>query len=72
MQIKMRAREALASISDFASRYFPVFQSVVTYQKEKLKEGRSYAEIISARYSENYINRGLELARAYQRSVGNV
>lgn len=72
MQIKMRAREALASISDFASRYFPVFQSVVTYQKEKLKEGRSYAEIISARYSENYMNRGLELARAYQRSVGNV
>ena len=41
-------------------------------KKEKLKEGRSYAEIISARYSENYMNRGLELARAYQRGVGNV
>ena len=71
-QIKRRAKEELDRIGRFAAQYFPGFEAVISYQQEKLKEGRSYAEIISAQYSGDYLNRGLELARTYQRSVGDV
>ena len=71
-RIKQRAEETLREIEGFAAAYFPDFQTVVAYQKKKLEEGKSYAEMISSQYSDDYMNRGLTLAKAYQRSVGDV
>ena len=66
------AKNTLADIQRFTSKYFPEYISVTDYQLEKLHSGNSYAEIISERFSENYMEKGLELAMDYQGSVGYV
>ena len=56
----------------FVSEYFQDYTGIVNYQLKKVKHGNSYAEIISERFSSAYMEKGLELAKEYQRSVGYV
>lgn len=71
-ETKRRARETLEKIGNFTARYFPEYRCVVDYQINKLTEGNSYAEIVSRRFSEDYMTKGLALARAYQRGERDV
>ena len=71
-EIRQSARSILAEIKCFADKYFPAFSSSVEHQLGKTEPGCSYAEIISKRFGDDYMNSGLELAREYQRSVGHV
>ncbi len=71
-EIRQRAKLVLLDIQRFTSKHFPEFIDVINYQLEKLKPGNSYAEIISERFGDAYMEKGLELAREYQRSVGYV
>ncbi len=66
-QIKEEAEIELHRISEFTKQYFPEYISLIEYQQNKLNPGCSYSEIISADFSENYIQKGLRLAEAYQR-----
>ena len=70
--IRKRAQFILNKIQAMISKHFPEYSSVIEYQLDKTKPGKSYAEIISERFSENYMEKGLELAKQYQRSVGYV
>ena len=70
--IRQRAKLILADIQLFAARYFPDYNGVIEYQLQKTKNGNSYAEIISERFSSDYMKKGLELAREYQRGVDSV
>ena len=67
-----RVVNLLADIQCFASKYFPEYISVIDYQLEKTKPRNSYAEIISKRFGDGYMEKGIELAGEYQRSVGYV
>ena len=69
---KQRAEIILADIQRFTSKYFPEYISVINYQLEKLNFGNSYAEIISKRFGDDYMEKGLKLAKQYQRSAGDV
>ena len=71
-ETKRRARETLEEIGRFTVRHFPEYRCVVDYQINKLTEGNSYAEIVSRRFSEDYVIKGLALARAYQRGEQDV
>lgn len=71
-EIKRRAKEALDAIGRFTARYLPEYRHVVDYQLHKLREGNSYAEIVSRRFGEGYMTKGLALALAYQRGEQNV
>lgn len=71
-ETKRRARETLEEIGRFTFRHFPEYRCVVDYQINKLTEGNSYAEIVSRRFSEDYVIKGLALARAYQRGEQDV
>ena len=71
-EIRQMAKLILADIQRFTSRHFPEYISVTDYQIEKLSSGNSYAEIISERFGDAYMEKGLELAKQYQRSVGYV
>ncbi|MEE0956491.1 MAG: glutathione synthase [Ruminococcus sp.] len=66
-EIKRRAKKALEEIKSFAGQYFPNYLNTVEYQLNKLIDGNSYAEIVSRKFSEDYMAKGLALARAYQR-----
>ena len=70
--IRQRARNLLAEILSFARQYAPAYQAAAEYQLRKTEQGRSYAEIISQQYGTDYMKKGLELAKAYQRSAGYV
>lgn len=70
--IKHRAEETLKEIQYFTARYFPNSQSVVDYQLNKLTEGNSYAEIVSRKFSKEYMEKGIALAKFYQRGGRNV
>ena len=70
--IKHRAEKALDDIKSFALKNFPEYGDVVEYQIKKTQSENSYAEIISRRFSNDYMNKGIALAREYQRSVGYV
>ena len=70
--IKFRAEKTLADIKQFALKYFPEYSDMIEYQMKKIQSGNSYAEIISRRFGSDYMKKGLELAREYQRSVGYV
>ncbi len=63
--IKQRAETELNKLSDFAGQYFPQFSDILKYQKKKLADGCSYAEIISKNYSKDYIAKGIMLAKQY-------
>ena len=71
-EIRKRAEKTLDDIRSFVLQSFPEYSSVIDYQLEKTKQGNTYAEVISERFSENYMEKGLELAREYQGSVGYV
>ena len=72
IEIRKRAEKTLDDIRLFILQSFPEYSSVIDYQLEKTKQGNTYAEVISERFSENYMEKGLELAREYQGSVGYV
>lgn len=71
-EIRKRAEKTLDDIRSFVLQSFPEYNSVIDYQLEKTKPGNSYAEIISERFSGAYMEKGLKLAKEYQRSVGYV
>ena len=64
-EIKNRAGETLEEIKRFTARYFPHYLNIVEYQLRKLTDGNSYAEIVSRKYTDGYIKKGLDLARRY-------
>lgn len=70
--IKRRAKEALNEIKSFTVRYYPEYTPIVDYQLNKLHDGNSYAEIVSRKYSKDYMNKGLALAKSYQRGERDV
>ena len=70
--IRKRAQFILNKIQAMISKHFPEYSSVIEYQLDKTKPGKSYAEIISERFGGAYMERGLKLAKQYQRSVGYV
>ena len=65
-EIKRRAKETLDEIKRFTVQYFPHFLPVIDYQLDKLTDGNSYAEIVSREFSDDYMAKGLALARQYQ------
>lgn len=71
-EIRQMAKPVLADIQCFTSKHFPEYIGVINYQLEKTKPGNSYAEIVSKRFGDDYMEKGMELAREYQRSVGYV
>ena len=71
-EYKNRAREELERITVFTKRYLPDYLPVVPGQLEKLRDGGSYAEIISREFGGDYMNKGLELAALYQRGESDV
>lgn len=71
-EIRQLAKPVLADIQRFTAKHFPEYIGVINYQLEKTKPGNSYAEIVSNRFGDAYMEKGTELAREYQRSVGYV
>ena len=71
-EFKQRAKETLEEIKRFTEQYFPKYLNIVEYQLNKLHDGNSYAEIVSRRFTDGYMEKGLSLARAYQRGEGDV
>ena len=71
-EFRQKAKLVLADMQAFTVRHFPEYAEVIDYQLEKLRPGNSYADIISSRFGDAYMEKGLELAREYQRSVGYV
>ena len=71
-EIRQRAKETLEEIKRFTKQYFPKYLNIVEYQLNKLHDGNSYAEIVSRRFTDGYMEKGLALARAYQRAEGDV
>ena len=71
-EIKRRAKETLDEIKRFTAQYYPHYQNIVDYQLNKLTDGNSYAEIVSLEFTDDYMAKGLELARSYQRGERDV
>lgn len=71
-EIKRRAGETLEEIKHFTEQYFPNYLNIVDYQLNKLHDGNSYAEIVSLEFTDDYMAKGLELARSYQRGERDV
>ena len=71
-EIKNRAAKTLEEIKRFTAQYFQNYLNIVDYQLDKLTDGNSYAEIISREYSKDYMNKGLALAKSYQRGERDV
>ena len=65
-EIKLRAGKTLEEIRHFTEKYFPNFLPVISYQLGKLNSGNSYAEIVSRKFTDGYMEKGLALARLYQ------
>ena len=71
-EIKNRAVKTLEEIKTFTRQYFPHYLNIVDYQLNKLYDGNSYAEIVSRRFTDGYMEKGLALVRRYQRGEGDV
>lgn len=71
-EYKKRAEKALSEISAYVSENLPEYQLVVEYQQSKLRDGKSYAEIVSREFGGNYMKEGIALARSYQRGESSV
>ena len=71
-EIKNRAAKTLEEIKRFTAQYFQNYLNIVDYQLNKLHDGNSYAEIVSRKYSKDYMNKGLALAKSYQRGERDV
>lgn len=71
-EIRRRARKELFALQDFVQMHFPAYREVIAAQLKKTEAGGSYAEIVRERFGDAYMEKGLALAKAYQRSVGYV
>ncbi len=71
-EIRQKVKPVLVQIKHFVDNYFPQYSDILSYQLNKTKKGNSYAEIISKRFGDDYMNKGLALAKTYQESVGYV
>ena len=71
-EIRKRAVNVLEKIRSFTEKNFPVYSDVIAYQIKKTEIGNSYAEIVSERFSDDYMKKGLALAKGYRESVGYV
>ena len=65
-EIKNRAAKTLEEIKRFTAQYFQNYLNIVDYQLNKLRDGNSYAEIVSRKFTDDYMANGLALARRYQ------
>ena len=65
-EIKNRAAKTLEEIKRFTAQYFQNYLNIVDYQLNKLHDGNSYAEIVSREFTDDYMAKGLALARRYQ------
>ena len=70
--ITKEAEKVLAHIKKFTLENFPEYSDIIEYQMKKMQSGNSYAEMVSRRFGSDYMKKGLELAKEYQRSVGYV
>ena len=71
-EIRKRAVNVLEKIQRFTEKNFPVYSDVIAYQIKKTETGNSYAEIVSERFGDDYMKKGLALAKEYRESVGYV
>ena len=71
-EIRKRAVNVLEKIQRFTEKNFPVYSDVIAYQIKKTEIGNSYAEIVSERFGDDYMKKGLALAKEYRESVGYV
>ncbi len=71
-EIKKRAVCVLEKMRYFTEKNFPVYSDVIAYQIKKTQSGNSYAEIVSERFGDDYMEKGLALAKEYRESVGYV
>lgn len=70
--IRERAENVLNEIQAFVEEHIPSGRTILDYQRRKSQVGGSYAEQVSQRFGEDYMTKGLALAKEYQRSVGYV
>lgn len=70
--IKKQAVNVLAEIQDFVKDNFPQYRDIISYQMKKTDSGNSYAEIVSRRFGDDYMKKGIELSKKYRESVGYV
>ena len=71
-EIRERAVNVLTDIRDFTEKNFPQYNDIIACQIKKTQKGNSYAEIVSERFGDNYMEKGLALAKEYRESVGYV
>ena len=70
--IRQRAISVLAEMKHFIKKHFPEYSDTIEYQLGKTETGHSYAERVSSRFGDDYMNKGLALAKEYRESVGYV
>ena len=71
-EIRLRAEKALGEIESFVKIFLPDHLPAVRYQLDKLSKGCSYAEIVSKRFAEGYMKKGIALAGKYLRGDPDV
>ena len=71
-EIRERAVNVLTDIRNFTEKNFPQYNDIIACQIKKTQKGNSYAEIVSERFGDNYMEKGLALAKEYRESVGYV
>ena len=71
-EIRLRAEKALGEIESFVKIFLPDHLPAVRYQLDKLSKGCSYAEIVSKRFTEGYMKKGIALAGKYLRGDPDV
>ena len=70
--IRQNAISVLGDIRLFTEKYFPVYSNIIDYQLKKTERGQSYAEKVSSLFGDDYMNKGLALAKEYREVVGYV
>ena len=70
--IRQRTISVLEEIKFFTEKYFPEYSDIIEYQINKTRKGQSYAERVSSRFGDDYMNKGIALAKEYRESVGYV
>ncbi|MBR2176862.1 MAG: hypothetical protein IJ861_07950 [Clostridia bacterium] len=65
LPLREAALRELDRIRVFAQKYLPVYLYAVEYQQKKLTDGRRYAEIVKEQYSDEFVQKGIELAKSY-------
>lgn len=66
LSLREAALGELGKIIAFTEKYFPEYTHLVRCQLDKVENHKRYAEIIYGEYSENYIEKGIELAKKYR------